>query len=253
MPPAARSRPDHRLLDRHRPRHRRAARRRGLDRLRDRAPARVDRRPRGRGLPAARARRRPTRRRWSRRSDAVEAGRGRGRRRWSTTPATASRARSRRCRSTQVRRQFETNVFGLRPADPARPAGMRRQALGPHRQRLLDGREAHLPGRRLLPRDQVRGRGDHRRAALRGARLRHRRGRHRARPDPHEFGEAAVGAMEADGAGDGADGPYAEFNARGATATKDVYEGSAAPSSAAARDGRRGDRAAISASRPKTR
>ena len=48
---------DHRLLDRYRARDRRAPGRQGLDGLRDRAAARVDRGPEGEGLPDARARR----------------------------------------------------------------------------------------------------------------------------------------------------------------------------------------------------
>ena len=56
---------------------------------------------------------------------AVDRGRARPRApsaRWSTTPATASRARSSRSRSTRCARQFETNVFGLDPDVPARAA-----------------------------------------------------------------------------------------------------------------------------------
>ena len=70
------------------------------------------------------------------------------------------------------------------PADvPARPSGHARARQGPDRQRQLDGRQADLPGRRHLSRDQARGRGSLRRDALRGARLRRRRGGHRAGPD----------------------------------------------------------------------
>ncbi len=91
---------DHRLLDRHRPRDGGAARReRALDGLRDRAPARVDRRPRGQGLPHARARRH-RRGLDAGRGGGGRAGRGRGRCARSTTPATARAARWRRCRST---------------------------------------------------------------------------------------------------------------------------------------------------------
>ena len=60
---------------------------------------------------------------------------------------------------------------------PARPPGHARAARGADRQRLLDGRELHVPGRRPLPRDEVRGRGHQRRAALRGRGLRGRRRR----------------------------------------------------------------------------
>ena len=55
------------------------------------------------------------------------------------------------------------------------PAGAAEDARGgprADRQHQLDGRQAHLPRRRRLPRDQVRGRGALRRAALRGRGLR---------------------------------------------------------------------------------
>lgn len=56
----------------------------------------------------------------------------------------------------RVRRQHETNVFGLvRMCQLALPR-MRRRGQDP--QRLLDGREADVPRRRLLPLDQVRRR-----------------------------------------------------------------------------------------------
>ena len=81
----------------------------------------------------------------------------------------------------KVRRQFETNVFELArmcqlvlPRDAA--AGVRLD-----RQRLLHGREADVPRRRLLPRDQARRRGAERCPALRNTGLRRRGLRHRAR------------------------------------------------------------------------
>ena len=55
-----------------------------------------------------------------------------------------------------VRRQFETNVFGLLRMCQLVLPGMRQPARA-DRQRQLDGRAAHLSGRRRLPRDQVRG------------------------------------------------------------------------------------------------
>ena len=66
---------------------------------------------------------------------------------------------------------------------PAGAAGDARRRAGPDRQRELDGRQARLPRRRRLPRDQVRGRGALRRAALRGPRVRRPRRDHRAGPD----------------------------------------------------------------------
>ena len=47
----------------------------------------------------------------------------------------------------KLRAQFETNVFGLVPHVPARPARDARAALGQDRQRLLDGRAADVPRR----------------------------------------------------------------------------------------------------------
>ena len=99
------------------------------------------------------------------------------------------------------------------PARAARRCAPQRRA---DRQHLLDGRELHLPGRRLLPRDQVRGGGDQRRAALRGQGLRRRRRDHPARAHPDRVRRAprptAVGDAEAEG-------PYTSFNARVAKAT----------------------------------
>ena len=67
------------------------------------------------------------------------------------------------------------------PARAARHAG---EAGGDDRQRLLDGRPAHVPGRRRLPRHQVRDRGDERRAADGGRPLRRGRDLRRAGADP---------------------------------------------------------------------
>ena len=183
-----RSRPDHRLLDRaSAATTARAAGREGLDRLRDRAPARVDRRPR-RGAAARRSRSTsPTRPRCEAAVGAVEAEPRAPSARSSTTPATASPARSRRCRWSGCARQFETNVFGLVRMCQLVLPGMRAAGRGPDRQRELDGRQARLPGRRRLPRDQVRGRGALRRAALRGRGFGIRRGDHRAGADHDEL------------------------------------------------------------------
>ena len=65
----------------------------------------------------------------------------------------------------KVRAMFETNVFGLARMCQLVLPGMRRGRPGPHRQHRLDGRPVHLPPRWLLPRDEVRGGGPHRRPA----------------------------------------------------------------------------------------
>ena len=74
----------------------------------------------------------------------------------------------------KVRAMFETNVFGLAADVPARAPGHARAGPRAHRQRQLDGRPDDVPARRVLPRDQVRRRGPHRRPARRGHALRRR-------------------------------------------------------------------------------
>ena len=118
-----------------------------------------------------------------------------------------------------VRRQFETNVFGAAADVPARAARDARGGRGQDRQRLLDGRAADVPGRRRLPRDQVRGRGDERRAADGGRALRHRRHLRRAGPDPDRVRLDRGGRRGAD------DGPVRGVQRAVAKSTREVYEG----------------------------
>ena len=96
---------------------------------------------------------------------------------------------------------------------PARAAGDARGRRGHDRQRQLDGRAADVPGRRRLPRDQVRRRGAERRAADGGRALRDRRHLRRAGADPDRVRRDRGGRRRRD------DGPYAEFNAAVARST----------------------------------
>ena len=146
-------RPHHRLLVRHRPRHGRSAwPRNGLDRLRDRAPARVDRRPRGSRLPHARARR-------HRRGvdaaavAAVEAEHGAvgvlvNNAGYSQSGAIETRADGRRAPPVRDER------LRARAHVPARAAGDARPALGQDRERLARWAANFVfPGGGYLPRD----------------------------------------------------------------------------------------------------
>ena len=138
-------RPDHRLLDRHRPRVRRAPRARRPHRLRDGPPDSSRSRT---CAPRAAARSRstsPTRPRCgppSRPSRRRRAPSGRS----STTPATPSRAPSRRVSMDDLRRQFETNVFGLVRMCQLVLPGHARQGRRPDREHELDGRNFTFPG-----------------------------------------------------------------------------------------------------------
>ena len=96
----------------------------------------------------------------------------RGRACSSTTPATARAARSRPCRWTPCagssRRTCSARCALAQLCSP----GMRAQRWGKIVNVGSMGGRLTFPGGGLLPRDQVRARGDLRRAALRGARLR---------------------------------------------------------------------------------
>ena len=133
----------------------------------------------------------------------------------------------------EVRRQFETNVFGLLRLTQLVLPGHAPPALGPDREPQLDGRPADLPRRRHLPRQQARGGGARRRAALRGARLRHRRRADRARADPDRVRRDG-GRLDRCGGRRPNGGPYGEFNAAVAEATAEAYDRARWPSSAPA-------------------
>ena len=86
-----------------------------------------------------------------------------------------------------VRRQFETNVFGLVRLTQLALPKMRAQRWGKIVNVSSMGGELHVPRRRHLPREQVRARGDQRRAALRGQGVRRRRRRDPAGRHPHRL------------------------------------------------------------------
>jgi len=107
---------------------------------------------------------------------------------------------------------------------PARAAGNARAGLGAHRQRLVDGRDAHVPRRRHLQATKyaVEAISDALRFEVAGFGVRVvviqpgliRTG----------FGDAAAGALE----DTEDDGPYAAFNAAVGKATQGAYEGGGA-------------------------
>ena len=84
---------------------------------------------------------------------------------------------------TDIRRQFETNVFGLVAMTKLVLPGMRRQRWGRVVNLSSMGGKLTFPGGALLSRDQARGRSAQRRLAVRGERLRHRRDRRSAWPN----------------------------------------------------------------------
>ena len=84
---------------------------------------------------------------------------------------------------TDIRRQFETNVFGLIAMTKLVLPAMRRQRWGRIVNLSSMGGKLTFPGGSLLSRDQARSRSAQRRAAVRGERLRHRRNRDPARPN----------------------------------------------------------------------
>ena len=123
----------------------------------------------------------------------------------------------------EIRRQFETNVFGLVRLTQLALPGHASPAMGQDRQPELHGRQADAPGRRLLSRHEARRGSAERCAALRGAWIRRRRHRHRARA--HQDAASATrrsSSIDSPAAGDPA---YAAFNAQLATKIKEAYEG----------------------------
>ena len=169
------------MLLRDRARHRRAPGGARLDGLRERPAHGVDRRPGRAGLQDAG----PGRHR--RGVDAGGGGRGRGGRGSGGRAGQQRRlqpvGRRRDAAAGPAQGAVRDQRLRARPHVPARPARDAPPGRGQDRQRQLDGRQADLPGRRRLPRDQARGRGALGRAALRGARVRRRRGRDRAGAD----------------------------------------------------------------------
>ena len=185
MAGTVKSRSDHRLLDRYRPRHRRTV---GACR-----PRRLRHRPQRDHACAAPPN--SARARW--RSTCASEGLDAGRR-----EAGGGPSRQACLGAGQQRRLFpgRSGRVGLDGGGPAAvpdervrshpdvpKAGVPREtrpALRADREHQLDGRQLHLPRSRPLPRHQVRRRGDQRRPAVRGEGLRGRGDRDPARADP---------------------------------------------------------------------
>ena len=136
--------------------------------LRDGAASRVDRRPRRRRLHACSRSTSATRPRCAPRSQASRPPQG-AVGVLVNNAGYGSEGPVEEVPMDEVRRQFETNVFGLRAHEPAGAARHAPPGLGQDRQPQLDGRPHDPARRRLLPRHQVRRGGAQRRAAFRGA------------------------------------------------------------------------------------
>ncbi len=97
----------------------------------------------------------------------------------------------------ELRRQFDTNVYGVGGDDQGGAAGHAPAPFRPHRQCHLDGRLHHLPGHCLLPRQQVCA-GGHLGIARQGGEA-VRRACHRAGAGrlPHRLGRPLHGALAA--------------------------------------------------------
>jgi len=151
-----------------------------------------------------------------------------------------------------VRRQFETNVFGLVRMTQLVLPGMRGQRWGKIVNISSMGANFTFPGGGFYhaTKHAVDALSDALRFEVKGF------GIDVVIIQPGliktQFSEAAVGSMEGAGAGD--DGPYAEFNRRLAKATKDVYErGPAAKLGAGPEAVAAAIEKAIEARRPKAR
>ena len=166
-------------------------------------------------------------------------GRGRRRRARSTTPATASRAPSRRSRSTSFARQFETNVFGLVRMCQLVLPGMRRQGWGKIVNVSSMGGQLRSRAAASTTGPSTRSRRSPTRCVSRsrasGSTFDHRAGPHHA----PSFGDAAAHGV---GAGSAPDGPYAEFNAAVARPRGTPTRTAAGQARRRARDGRPSDR-----------
>jgi short-subunit dehydrogenase len=149
----------------------------------------------------------------------------------------------------QVRRQFETNVFGLVRMVQLVLPGMRRQGWGKIVNISSMGGKLTFPGGGFYhgTKHAVEAISDALRWEVRGF------GIDVVVIEPGliktQFGETAVGSI--DGAGE--DGPYAEFNEAVGTATAGVYEGPMARLGAGPEAVAKKIEKAISARRPKTR